>query len=243
MSALNTQRTIGEMVAEKPNRSKFFETLGVDYCCGGKKTLEEVCLAKGLDSQSILGELMVFDQQKNDSTGPDLRHAPLNDVVDHILDVHHVYTKEALERLSRMVEKVARVHGDNHPELLEIKKVYTTMQTELLMHMEKEEMALFPYIHQLATAEEAPQFHCGSINNPVQVMTREHEETGAQLEALRQLTQDYTPPEDACNTYRAMYDGLVELEADLHQHIHKENNILFIRALQRVSELGSKSCV
>jgi len=240
MSIISSQQTIGEMVVEKPNRSKFFEVLGFDYCCGGKKTLEEACIGKGLDPQFIMEQLSSFDQQQKDQTGlTDWSSVSLNEIIEHILTVHHVYTKQALERLDKLVTKVARVHGSNHHELLLVQEIYTRMQNELLVHMEKEEKILFPYVQQLEVSERLPQFHCGSINNPIQVMLREHEDTGKQLEVIRELTHDYTAPADACNTYRAMLDGLAELEADLHQHIHKENNLLFPKVLQRASELAT----
>lgn len=158
-------------------------------------------------------------------------------LIDHIEQVHHTYLRAELPRLRFLTSKVRTAHGGRHPELVEVERVFSALEAELASHMQKEEQVLFPMIRQLETSAVLPQFHCGSIGNPVFAMEREHDDAARGLATLRSLTDGYAPPEDACNSYRAMLDGLRELESDLHQHIHKENNVLFPRALGREGEL------
>src|SRR5262249_36156390 len=148
-------------------------------------------------------------------------------LVDHIVTSHHGYLREALPRLDMLIEKVVGAHAGQHPELLQLRGVFRSFQRELETHMFKEEHILFPMCRELERAGAHPRFHCGSSQNPVRVMTMEHDDAGNALAAMRQLTHDFTAPEDACITYRAMLDGLAELEQDMHRHVHLENNILF----------------
>lgn len=228
MSSYEKTRTIGQLVTEKPSRSLFFERLGIDYCCGGGITLEEASSKKGLSADQVLQDLERFDAERSQAgRETDWSKSGITQLVDHLLEVHHTYTAEALPRLGALVDKVARVHGENHPELNQVQRVYGELRAELEPHMQKEELVLFPYCKQLDASTSVPQFHCGSISNPINAMTYEHEVAGKLLEDLRRLTHHYTPPADACNSFRAMMDGLAELDRDLHLHIHKENNILF----------------
>lgn len=244
MSLIRPDVTISQLVVEKPSRSEFFEMMGIDYCCGGKRCLLEVCSAKGISVEELMEHLARFDKEKElfRTDEENWNESSFTQLIEHITQVHHVYTRQALKRLITLVYKVASVHGDTHPELLEVRQIFTAMSDELEMHMQKEENVLFPYSIQLDSAESVPPMHCGGVQHPIKVMLYEHEETGKQLEALRQLTNNYTPPEDACNTYRAMLHGLSQLEADIHMHVHKENNILFPKILNRVAQLESGGC-
>ncbi|MCK6439893.1 MAG: iron-sulfur cluster repair di-iron protein [Planctomycetes bacterium] len=225
-----TQETqVGTLVAERPSRARVFERYGIDYCCGGKLSLAEACAKKNIRADELLGALRKADAT-SEPAQRDWNQAPLHQLLDHILATHHVYLHEELPRLARIVDKVARVHGENHPELLRVREIYVSMAGELNLHMQKEEHILFPLIRQLETATSAPRFHCGTVENPINVMLMEHDSTGEALAAIRKATKDYAPPPDACNTYRAMLDGLAQLERDTHQHIHLENNVLFPRA-------------
>jgi regulator of cell morphogenesis and NO signaling len=241
MSNLSLQETVGRLVAAQPSRSKVFERWGLDYCCGGKKPLAEACAERGLEPETVLRELAAEDARPTAGVGTDWTTAPLSALCDHIIATHHDYLREALPRLTLLTDKVANAHGDKRPELRDVATLFATFRRELENHMRKEEVILFPLIKTLETVEMLPAFHCGSVANPIQVMELEHDDAGAALERLRALTNGFTPPPGACNTYRAMLDALAELEADMHQHVHKENNILFPRAAQREAELAPTS--
>lgn len=226
------EKTVGEYVQEKPALSKVFERYGIDYCCGGKKPLSEACLEKGLVTDEV--RLALEQAEVGVLTGEDLdwNTASIAQMTEHIYERHHRYLYDVMPRLSQMANKVARVHVDKDERLLELARTHDALQEELFTHMAKEENVLFPYCNELETAVTMPRFHCGSIRNPIHVMETEHEQAGELLARMRALTDDYTPPEWACNTYRALLDGLAEMEADIHRHIHEENNVLFPKALK-----------
>ncbi|MDP0496514.1 MAG: iron-sulfur cluster repair di-iron protein [Verrucomicrobiota bacterium JB024] len=239
MTNLNVQTTVGELVRERPARSRVFEQHRIDYCCGGKRPLAEVCAERGLDLDKILSELQASDQA--DTRLVDADAMGLAELADHIVATHHAYLREEMPRLDFMTRKVAAVHGDTEPRLRQIREVYVAFQEELTAHMMKEEQILFPMIREIETATAAPQFHCGSLANPIAQMESEHDSAGDALAQFRSLTDDYTPPEWACNTFRALYDALANLEQNMHQHVHKENNVLFPKALRREAELTSST--
>jgi regulator of cell morphogenesis and NO signaling len=203
----------------------------VDYCCGGKKTLAEACHQRGIDPQAFLTQL---EDYATTETAPEVNLAALSltELADHIERIHHAYLHTELPRLEKMVTKVAAVHGEKEPRLMQIKDIFLALSAELATHLMKEEQILFPMIRQLEASDTLPTFHCGTIANPVRRMEFEHDEAGEALRELRQLTDDYTPPAWACNTYRALLDALATFEQDMHQHIHKENNVLFPRAME-----------
>jgi regulator of cell morphogenesis and NO signaling len=238
MSTLTIDKTVGQLVTEHPHRSRIFERLGIDYCCGGKRSLKDACERLNLDPSAVLQELESVDTAGSIEEGTDWSIAPISELVDHIVTTHHDYLREALPRLAYLVAKVATVHGELHPELLKLQQVYNAFQSELEQHMEKEEQVLFLICRELETARVLPEFHCGSVNRPIMRMMLEHQDAGDALAEMRALTGDFTPPPDACNTYRAMLAGLAELERDMHQHVHKENNILFPRASAAEAALG-----
>lgn len=228
---ISTDATVGQLVTERPSRSRVFETLGVNYCCGGNRSLEEVCAEKGLDAPTVLRMLEAYEVSSAGSEdGKDWSRASMTELIGHIVEVHHGYLKEALPRLERLVGRVATVHGEGHPELLELRETFGALKPELEAHLLKEEEVVFPMCGQLEGAEVKPDFHCRTIENPIKTLMAEHEEVGGVLEKMNELTGGYRPPEGACNTYRAMLDGLEELERDVHMHVHKENNVLFPKA-------------
>ena len=230
MNELEIQ-TVGQMVVERPQRSRVFDRLHIDYCCGGKRTLEEACAKRGLDLKAVIAELEAFDAEAE--TQPDaVRPANLTmtELADDIERTHHAYLREELPRLAGLVKKVSAVHGQAHPWLSGLTSVYAELVAELEPHMLKEEQILFPMIRELDQAATAPSFHCGSVGNPIKMMEMEHQNAGAALDRIREMTTDYEIPEGACNSFRAMLSGLEHLEADLHLHIHKENEILFPKA-------------
>lgn len=237
---LDLQTTVGELVKERPARSRVFEQLQIDYCCGGKLPLAEACAKRGLDPQSAIRQLQEFDAQAgaSDTALVDADAMSLTELADHIEQTHHAYLRAELPRLGAMTQKVFEVHGDADPRLGEVRRAFMGLHQELSSHMMKEEQILFPMIRQLETATNVPAFHCGSIANPIRQMESEHDMAGAALAAMEHATDGYQPPDWACNTYRAMLDGLTQLQRDLHQHIHKENNVLFPKAIRLERELS-----
>jgi regulator of cell morphogenesis and NO signaling len=239
MSNALIESTVGQLVVERPSRARVFEKLGIDYCCGGKKPLRQAIEEKNLD---VGGVLQALEQEstwqpqveRNWST------ASLTDLCDHIEQTHHAYLKYELPRLEFLTAKVADRHGSHRAELVEIHKIFMTLKGEMESHMMKEERILFPLCRQLDQADGPVASHCGSVSNPIAVMIREHDDAGDALARIRDLSNDYTPPLDACNTYRATFDGLRQLELDMHQHVHKENNILFPKAA-RVEQLLTRN--
>lgn len=233
MQSLAPTRTIGQIVTQQPYLARVFEKLGSDYCCGGGKTLSEACAERGLDLKTVSEVLEATEATRSaPSSEADYGTMTMTELADHIVTTHHVYLRNELPRLERMVHKVAAAHEHNHPQTRELANVFNGLKMELDQHMMKEEQILFPAIRALEGAGQAMEFSCGSVAQPIRMMEQEHENAGNALRRMHELTNAYTPPEDACNTYRAMLDGLRELESDLHQHIHKENPILFPKAIE-----------
>ncbi|QEF97786.1 Iron-sulfur cluster repair protein YtfE [Stieleria maiorica] len=231
MLTLDPNQTVGDFVRQSPSLARVFERLNIDYCCGGKVTLARACEKRGIDTADVLQQLDKCNADAQTDRFVDADGMTLTELADHIESTHHAYLKEELPRLDLMTEKVARVHGDNEPRLQTVRDAFVALKAELEPHMMKEERILFPIIRQLEASSDRPEFHCGSVANPIRQMQHEHDEAGKLLETLSESTDQYSPPEWACNTYRAMLDALKRLEADMHQHVHKENNVLFVKAL------------
>ncbi|MBN1442657.1 MAG: iron-sulfur cluster repair di-iron protein [Planctomycetes bacterium] len=231
MSLFQAHDTVGDVVARHPALARMFEEMEIDYCCGGKKTLEEVCRSRALDPRTLLTRL---EQSASPADPPvvDAAAMSLTELADHIEQTHHAYLRTELPRLKGLADKVLTAHGAKEPRLRELRDTLLGLAEELSSHMMKEEQVLFPMLRQLEASSSAPTFHCGSLANPIRQMELEHDEAGSALARLRELTDGYTPPDWACNTYLAMLGALVRLERDLHEHIHKENNVLFPRALE-----------
>lgn len=229
--------TVGQLVKERPDRSRVFESLSIDYCCGGKVSLANACTKRGIAVEKVIEQLTAADQR--DAAGDGLVDADamsLTDLANHIERTHHAYCRTELARLDVITHKVASVHGDKDARLAEVLKAFIALRDELNAHLIKEERILFPMVRELEQYTGAVLFHCGSIANPIKQMELEHGHAGDALAIMHKATDGYTPPEWACNTYRAMLDGLSRLEKDLHQHIHKENNVLFIKAIALEAE-------
>jgi regulator of cell morphogenesis and NO signaling len=236
MNRIDTAKPIGTLVAEHPDRARVFERFGLDYCCGGKQPLAAACKEAGLDAAEVARALVEADAHVAPGE-TDWSQASLAELVAHIVATHRAYLRRELPRLTGLAGKVVEVHGQRHPGLGECRDVFAGLCAELEPHMQKEEVILFPMIARMEAARWAEAVFCGSIRNPIRVMEMEHDSAGAALASLRRLTGDHTPPADACNNYRGLLSGLADLEADLHQHIHKENNILFPRAARLEEEL------
>lgn len=232
MLTLDPTATVGSFVRQKPSRSRVFESLKIDYCCGGKTPLYQACEKKGIDAAEVMKQIEASDAAAETSDLTDADSMTLTELADHIEATHHAYLREELPRLDFMTEKVSRVHGDKDERLFRMREAFVALKAELEPHMMKEEKILFPLIRQLEASQSSSEFHCGSVANPIRQMEHEHDQAGNALEILREVTDGYEPPEWACNTYRAMLDSLQKLEADMHQHVHKENNVLFVKALE-----------
>lgn len=233
MSRPSLDATVGQCVADHPNTSRVFEALRIDYCCGGGKPLGQACAERQLDPQDVLEKLAQAVDEPNSAPSRDWTAASLAELCDHIEQTHHEYLKHELPRLQQLIVKLVQAHGRNHPELAEVQRAFADLQGELAPHMFKEEHILFPAIRHLEQSETPPSFPFGAIANPIRMMELEHDHAGDALARMRSATADYAVPPDACNTYRAMLDGIARLERDMHEHVHKENHILFPRAIER----------
>ena len=230
-----TTKTVGEIAAELPNATREFEKLGIDYCCGGSRTLGEACADAKISVEEALERLQKSTITATSASSADWQNEALADLIAHINSTHHVFVREECPRIEALTEKVVGVHGKNHPELLDVQQIFAGLAQELSVHLMKEEQILFPYINRLEESflagEPAPPAMFGTVVNPVRMMMQEHDGAGDALRKLRTITTDYAVPEDACISYRTLYLALQGFEADLHQHIHLENNILFPRAV------------
>jgi regulator of cell morphogenesis and NO signaling len=226
MTALDATRTVAEITQTVPGAARAFERLGIDYCCRGKEPLAHACELLSLPLDAVLQTL---EQGMYGRTREDVPREP-RQLIRYIIERHHVFTREELARLGRLAEKVQRVHGDKRPELAQVERLFLALADDLTPHMLKEEHVLFPYIERLADGDRSvPPF--GTVENPIRMMHNEHESVGALLAELEQVTSRYTPPANACGSYRALYAGLAELQADIHMHVHLENHVLFPMAV------------
>ncbi|MDO5607900.1 MAG: iron-sulfur cluster repair di-iron protein [Capnocytophaga sp.] len=233
MEAINP-KTIGEYVADDFRTAAVFKKHKIDFCCRGGRVLQEVCNEKGIDYEVITEELAQASQKAD--SGIDFNVFPLDLLADYIEKTHHRYVKEKTPVLLQFLDKLCRVHGDRHPELFAINDHFKASATDLEEHFMKEEQILFPFIRSMVEAgisgEPLARPHFGTVENPVSIMMDDHDAEGERFRIIASLTDNYTPPADACNTYRVTYAMLQEFEDDLHKHIHLENNILFPKAIR-----------
>lgn len=237
---LSTDKTVREYALEMPNATRVFEKLKIDYCCGGGRSIGDACAAAGVGIEDLARLL----EQTGTALIPDglpveVQSGTLTELIDYIIDKHHVFTREEMDRINALLEKVCSKHGENHPEVVSVRTLFHNLCDDLKPHMFKEEAVLFPYIRAMEQAisrETALPFApFGTVNNPVRMLMTEHDTAGDILRELRAATTDYAAPADACMSYRALYAALEGFERDLHQHIHLENNILFPRAVEMES--------
>jgi regulator of cell morphogenesis and NO signaling len=227
--------TVGALAAADIRKAEVFKKYGIDFCCGGKKTLKQACAELNLDATKIEKELQQASEQvEGRSKSFDFNRWSADFLVDYIYNEHHQFYYDENPVIAELLEKVANHHGANHPELFKIEELYRKLQQELNAHFLKEERVLFPHIKNLVQAKKTMTFPMplgiNNIEQPVQMMEEEHEEAGTILRAINEATNNYTPPADACKSYSLLYHKLKNLEEDLHQHIHLENNILFPKA-------------
>lgn len=234
------ERTIGEIVAEDYRTAGVFKQFGLDFCCGGGRTVEDACTSKGVEIESLIGELSALEKGGDESHNyqswsPDF-------LADYIVNNHHEFCRSKLPEIGAYAKKVAQVHGKGNEALIEIFHEFTMMHADIMNHLDKEERILFPYIKQLVEAEKQgttpPEPDFGKAANPIAMMEEEHDEAGEAMTKIRKLSNDFRPPEEACTTYRILFENLEAFEKDLHKHIHLENNILFPKALELEEHLN-----
>ena len=228
--------TVMEVAVQVPQSTTLFDTLKIDYCCGGKRPLTEACESAGVKVENVIAMLDVLSKTGDKAEDTvDFRELSLTALITHIVETHHQFTKSELDRLTALVDKVRDAHGANHPELFKVAELFQQLCADLKPHMFKEEQVLFPYIVRLDEASSQnrlrPFAPFGTVNNPIRMMEMEHEAAGTILHELRAATSDYKVPADGCFSYKTLYQGLADLEKDLYQHIHLENNILFPKAI------------
>jgi len=228
-------KTVREIVIENPSSTRVFEQLGIDYCCGGGKSLEQACLNANLDIDRVVDSLEKSQALPSSQAARDWQKESLAALIAHIENSHHKYTREELTRLALLFDKVCAVHGKKHPELSRIREAFEDLYQELVGHMMKEEMVLFPCIKRMeaATMANGQVAHAlfGSLQHPIAMMEHEHDSAGGALRVMRDASNGFVAPVDACISFQTLYHTLAGFEADLHQHIHLENNILFPRAM------------
>lgn len=234
---LNVQgRTVREIALEMPITTRVFEEYKIDYCCHGDTLFDDACRKAGALPDVVNRKIVQIANASSESGGGTHSEMPLNDLIDHILDKHHVYTRDEMAHLTPLMAKVASRHGDHYEYLLELKKLFMAVCDDLEPHMLKEEMVLFPYIRDLGyrlsnnLTAAIPPF--GTVRHPISMMGVEHEEVGGLLSRMRAITNEYALPDGACPSFTALYNRLEAFERDIHQHIHLENNILFPRAIE-----------
>jgi regulator of cell morphogenesis and NO signaling len=231
----NGETTVKEIAVSSPAAAQILEKAGIDYCCGGSRSLADACAEAGISSEEILARLRASGQQTRPGDA-DWLSASLGELTEHIREKHHGYVREAIPRICTLLEKVKAKHGQNHPEIAAIEKLFLHLGQEMIAHMQKEEIILFPYIERLELSRrgggalERPFFQ--TVRNPIQMMVNEHDAAGDLAKQIRKASSDYAAPPGACASQQRLYSELREFEADLHLHVHLENNILFPRAIE-----------
>jgi len=227
---LDPMKTVRDLAVELPNATRVFEKNRIDYCCGGDQLLGAACAKAGVDLQTLEKMLEANPGPALNAT-VEFQNLSAAELIEYILDKHHVYTRDEMQRLETLVDKVVNAHGANHPELLSIRDLLQQLIAELRGHMFKEEQILFPFIvqleHYVSQGQPAPFAPFGTVNNPIRMLMFEHDKAGELLREMRKLSRDYKVPENACMSYQTFYEALEAFEQDLHQHIHLENNVLF----------------
>ena len=231
----NSETRLKEIAASSAAAARVLEEAGVDYCCGGGQSLHEGCTGAGVSEEEVMARLRTCADQATPEDA-DWRSAPLGELTEHIRQKHHAYVREAIPRVSVLLVKVKAKHGARHAEIAAIEILFHQLAQDMIAHLQKEEMILFPYIERLerskngGSALERPFFQ--TVRNPIQMMMNEHDAAGSLAKQIRNASSEYAPPADACASFQRLYNELHQFEADLHQHVHLENNILFPRAAE-----------
>jgi regulator of cell morphogenesis and NO signaling len=233
MNAPFDTATIGDIVANDYRAAAIFEDFGIDFCCGGRRSFADACALASADPDALMDALRALAPDA--AAGAEAISWPMDRLIDHIVNVHHAFVRDALPRIADHLAKLVAVHGERHPELSRVMATYETVSDELMQHMMKEEQILFPYVRDLAAQQSKADASIvspfGTVENPIRMMEREHRDAADGLGDIRDLTRDYTAPDDGCQTYRVTMEELAAFERDLHRHVHLENNVLFPRAI------------
>jgi regulator of cell morphogenesis and NO signaling len=239
MSAYLEDTMVGDVVGHDFRTAAVFERYGIDFCCGGRRSIADACRAAAVDPAAVEQALQAVTADAAGGSGepgaPDRNDAtgwPVARLIDEIVGVHHQYVRSALPLIGRYLAKLVQVHGARHPELRQVASSFERMGVELSQHMMKEERVLFPYIKELAAGTHLPASPFGTVANPIRMMEREHQDAGDETRLIRELTNGYVVPDDGCTTYRVCLAELAQFERDLHRHVHLENNVLFPKALE-----------
>ena len=230
-----TMTNVADLVIANPATARVFERYGIDYCCRGQRPLADACAEAGVSEEAVRADVESLRSSPADQPAP----GDVGGLIGHIVSNHHTYLRRELPRLIELAAKVIAAHGEAHPQVHTVGATVAELTADLLPHLAKEEKVLFPLAIELLGAIEPTSFRCGSVTNPISVMLTEHDRAGDLLAALRRQTDGYRPPADACPTWRALYAGLAELEADTHSHIHLENNLLFPKIADIETALGA----
>ena len=226
---------VGEVVKLNFKTASLFQKNSIDYCCDGNKPISEACKEVGVDTGQLIEQLETIVAQK-DPDSEYFNNLSLTELSDYVVNQHHKYVHESIPPLKKNLEKICQVHGEHHPELFAIKELFFDSAGDLTMHMQKEELMLFPFIKRLELARKnntpLPRSPFGSISNPIAMMLADHQNEGDRFDQISKLSDNYQVPEDACMTYEVAFRQLCDFENDLHRHIHLENNILFPKAIE-----------
>lgn len=239
---LNAKLSVRELALDIPGATRIFERMGIDYCCGGAASLETACASAGIETADVVRALSQAGRQPVQADDfRDWQTAPLSELIDYILETHHVFTRQELTRLDALLTKVRDAHGERHPELARLQNLFKGLAEELGTHMMKEERVLFPYVMRMEVAvakvEPVPPPPFMTVRNPVRMMSLEHDNAGALLKEMRLTASNYEAPADGCTSYHTLYQALQEFEEDLHRHIFLENSILFPRAVEMEADI------
>ncbi|MCB0653173.1 MAG: iron-sulfur cluster repair di-iron protein [Saprospiraceae bacterium] len=234
---ITKENIVGKVVAQDYRTASVFKSHSIDFCCKGNRSIAEVCEKEQIDENKLIQELNQA-AITSDADTTDFKSWDMDLLADYIEKKHHRYVDKKIPEIKAFLNKVAKVHGERHPELIEIEQLFTDSAHELLAHMEKEEKILFPYVREMAADSTLQQPHFGTVKNPIQMMMQEHDTEGERFRKIALLSNNYTPPFDACTTYKVAFALVKEFEEDLHLHIHLENNILFPKAIETEKKLN-----
>ena len=232
---ISPESSVGEVVKLNFKTASVFQKNNIDFCCGGDKTISEACTNAGLDTDQLIDQLEIIAEQI-DPDSQYINGLSLEELSNYIIKRHHSYVRESIPAIKKNLEKICQVHGEHHPELFEINRLFTETSGNLIMHMQKEELMLFPFIRRLeisfGNGSPLPQSPFGPVSNPISAMLAEHQAEGDRFDQISKLTANYSIPEDACITYEITMKQVRDFENDLHRHIHLENNILFPKSIE-----------
>lgn len=240
MSERFEQTLIGDIVAADFRAAAVLERFGIDFCCGGRRSLGDACRSASVDPSAILTAIEALGIPPHDD---DVTAWSVDELMDYIVRTHHTYVRDKTPEIARHLAKLQMAHGERHPELFDMFSVFGQLSEELHQHMMKEEQVLFPYVHDLAARRSRPVGGMispfGTVANPIRMMEREHQDAGDAMRTLRELANNYTAPADGCTTYAVTMSELDAFEKDLHRHVHLENNVLFPHAIALEDQLWS----